>query len=216
MPKRNFTLIILSVISLLMAGSTVYLLSQTSSLKADLIEIEQQSETERIELENEIEQLKEKKAASTTTYNIKTPDNNPLQEDVEAIIAETLKTTQLNDSPSESVKTGPILKVTPEVFDLGTISKAKGVVTATFELSNVGTSDLDISYAFTSCGCTVAPLKEERILKPGETFPLEVTYDPNFYGPEYELGPIEKTVTIISNSTGANFYRVKLKAMVTN
>ena len=44
---------------------------------------------------------------------------------------------------------------------------------------------------------------------------MEVTYDPNYYGPQYELGAIEKTITIISSDTSRSFYKVKLKANVT-
>lgn len=212
--KKNFPLIIIILIGIFAA----YLMTSNASLKASITET-QDADNDRIE------ELEKKLDALT----------QPQQDPVDIQVSKAAETPQFmdedalldsffagNPSPiiteidsSEDSKSGPVLTVDPEVFDLGTISKQDGLATATFNLLNEGGSDLTISYAFTSCGCTVAPLKEEKVLKPGESYPLDVSYDPNFYGPNFELGYIEKTVTILSNYSAKPFYKVKLKANVT-
>ncbi len=216
MTKRNSFIIILVVLLLIAGGFSAYLMKSKASLEGDLLAAQNEATIKIEAMEKQIEDLKKTKLLSETIENASLKSNpSPEKNSIE----ESLPTLSENPPPSptttEIPKNGPILTVTPEVFDLGSLSKKNGIAVADFELKNTGTSDLIISYAFTSCGCTVSPIKEEKILKPGEIYPMKVTYDPNFYGPQYELGAIEKTITIISNDLENPFYKIKLKANVT-
>ena len=113
------------------------------------------------------------------------------------------------------VLNGPILNANPDVVDFGSISKQNGSVSNSIELKNEGSEDLRISYTLSSCGCTAGNIEEPITLAPGETYDLEISYDPNYYGPGLGEGHIEKTITIISNSVGSMFYRVNVVANVT-
>ncbi len=235
--KKDHLIIAALALTLIGVGiSTAYLARSNSKLQANLLEMQSDSE-ERIQaLEEEIERSsKEVEGASSLSLQelMAAVDNqdqeieNPETQTAPQIISETdllqnyfadtplVATTETEDqNPENEVVDGPVLKVEPEVFELGEISKQDGIATATFDLKNEGTSDLTITYAFTSCGCTLAPLDEEVTLKPGESYPLQVTYDPNFYGPNYELGEIEKNVTILSNYSRDSFKKVSIKANV--
>jgi hypothetical protein len=225
MLKKNIFLIVtigLLVITTAIAGKS---LISNADLKAAITETHD-SANERIEkLEKQLTKFSQKAETETTIpkkdvqmmseeellsdYFTETPTLIHSTEDEVSEIDNT------DSSTTAEVTTGPILEVMPEEFDLGTISKQGGVVKANYELKNAGNSDLKITYAFTSCGCTVAPLKEEVVLAPGESYDLEVDYDPNFYGAGYELGSVEKTITILSNYSKNSFYKIKLKANVT-
>lgn len=213
MSKKNISIIILLLCAT--GGSTVFFLSSYTSLRVTLITNQTAAERQIEALKEEIEALK----TANEDFEVKAKDEaveEKTQAPSEIITPQSPPSSTSETEPpiSEAKSTGPTLTATPEVFDLGTISKKNGIATANFELKNTGNSDLTISYAFTSCGCTVAPIKEEKILKPTEIYTMAITYDPNFYGPTYELGAIEKTVTIISNDTAKSFYKVKLKANV--
>jgi hypothetical protein len=63
----------------------------------------------------------------------------------------------------------------------------------TFELTNGGKSDLHIRNVRSSCGCTaVAPSK--KVISPGETVPIKVTFDSRG-----KRGRQSKSVTVITN-----------------
>lgn len=213
--KKNLNIVILGSVLLVTMALTAYFQYANKNLQADLLKSQTESKKKIESLKVEVENLKKEKnqilsASNNLSSAKKTPSpaeapNSPTPE----TIADT------GTSADTETLNGPHLLSTPEEFDLGTISKKDGIATAIFELKNTGASDLTITYALTSCGCTVVPIKEEKVLKPGEIFPMEVTYDPNFYGAQYELGAIEKTITIISNDSNRSFYKVKLKANVT-
>lgn len=83
-----------------------------------------------------------------------------------------------------------------EVVDYGTIPQhADGV--RTFKFTNTGTAPLIISNAKGSCGCTV-PTWPKKPIKPGEVAEIKVKYATN------RLGPINKSVTVTSNSSVPN------------
>ncbi len=241
MIKKNPLLIVLIAllsISLIIAGQ-LYL--SNSELKADITQIQDGSEERIKKLEAKLDAMLEADEPTQkptllaqATSEVEGFDLNSIpalanQEGMELISEDELLEnffaeaptllhggTSPEELPSDNEPlTGPILEVNPSVFDLGEISKQGGLVTANYELKNAGSSDLVISYAFTSCGCTVAPIKESVTLAPGDSYPLEVSYDPNFYGPHYELGAIEKSITILSNYSANPFYKVKLTANVT-
>ncbi len=214
MEKKNLLIIGFASLALVGAVGFGHQFRSNQILKDQINQSQDEADTRISDLEEKLDRLKkgEIEAKPATEFlseedllaNFFEVAPKPVEINTESEVA--------NDS---KVIAGPSLLVTPEVFDLGQISKSDGVAIATFDLKNNGSKPLTISYAFSSCGCTVAPLKEEKVLEPGETFPLEVSYDPNFYGPKYELGPIEKTVTILSNYSARPFYKVKLKANVT-
>ena len=212
--KKNLNRVILGSVLLVTMASTAYFQHANKNLKADLLKSQTESKGKIESLEAEVENLtKEKNQILSASNNLSSAKKTPSP--AKAANSPTPETVAETGTAAETeTLNGPHLVSTPETVDLGTISKNDGIATAIFELKNTGTSDLTINYALTSCGCTVTPIKEEKVLKPGEIFPMEVTYDPNFYGAQYELGAIEKTITIISNDSNRSFYKVKLKANV--
>lgn len=62
-----------------------------------------------------------------------------------------------------------------------------------FTVKNVGGQPLELFKVRTSCGCTAAILTE-RIIAPGETGEIKVSYD-TLKG----TGPVEKSITVVSN-----------------
>ena len=94
-----------------------------------------------------------------------------------------------------------------EFHDFGTI-KEGDVVETEFIVKNVGETDLVISDAKGSCGCTVPEPPKEPI-KPGDSAPIKVSFDS-----KGKPGAQEKTVTLKTNT--ANGHEMfKIKANVT-
>ncbi|MBI3659634.1 DUF1573 domain-containing protein [Candidatus Acetothermia bacterium] len=111
----------------------------------------------------------------------------------------------------------PVLSITPETQDLGTIDSSKGLVTTYYTVKNSGNGDLVINEMETSCMCTKAslvvndqegpsfgmrahgglPKGWSARLKPGESAQLKVTYDPNAHG--HYVGSVERMITVYSN-----------------
>jgi hypothetical protein len=77
-------------------------------------------------------------------------------------------------------------------FDYGTL-KQGGDPNGEFSFKNTGKEPLIISNCAGSCGCTVPSWPKEPI-KPGATGVIKVHYDTK------RIGPINKTVTVTSNS----------------
>lgn len=116
----------------------------------------------------------------------------------------------------------PQIQVTPKVYDFGKVPASQGTVETTFEVKNVGVSNLILSGMETSCGCTKAKLKVKSekskviespefgmhgnptdwsaSLEPGETAELVVVFDPNFH--QNTAGPVTRTISIFSNDPG--------------
>lgn len=237
--KKNTLIIGITVIFAALGGSLVYLIHSNTKLQAALIENENQADKRLQALEEKLNPPSGTTSSpeehqgtnpirdqyGTNSNPIRDPsDPNPesqfMSEDelLKNYFAESPSLIMPgggeNPNPENVDASGPVLTSLPEILDLGQISKANGTVEARFELKNTGGSDLVIYYALSSCGCTVTPIKEAHTLKPNESLELPVTYDPNFYGPDYELGTIEKTVTIFSNYPAQPFYKVKFKANV--
>ncbi len=98
---------------------------------------------------------------------------------------------------------GPLVCDAP-VYDFGerdNFTRVKHV----FQLKNAGTSPLVIDRVLTTCGCTVANLKQ-KILAPGESVPLEV--EVSFEG---RKGTFEKHVFVLSGGTTQNKTRLTMK-----
>jgi len=78
-------------------------------------------------------------------------------------------------------------------YDFGMI-EANAKVETEFIVKNVGEADLLISSATATCGCTV-PDYPKQPLKPGESAPIKVTFDP-----AGKSGMQSKTVTLTTNT----------------
>ncbi len=101
---------------------------------------------------------------------------------------------------------GPKLTLDKEVHNYGKIKKgADG--SCYFTISNSGTEPLLVSNAKGSCGCTVPDWPREPIA-PGETAKMKVTYATN------RVGPINKSVTITSNSVDGKVKVVRIAGEV--
>lgn len=101
---------------------------------------------------------------------------------------------------------GAKLSLDKEVHDYGKIKKgADG--SCYFTITNTGTEPLTITNAKGSCGCTVPSWPKEPII-PGESAKMKVTYATN------RVGPINKSVTITSNSVDGKVKMVKIKGEV--
>jgi hypothetical protein len=98
--------------------------------------------------------------------------------------------------------------------DWGDIDIMGGKVTKVFSLSNSEDEALLLSGAVSSCMCTVAEFVLDdgtrsgdfgmhggpdwsHMIDPGESFDVEVTFDPMAHGPS-ATGPISRTVNVIS------------------
>lgn len=101
---------------------------------------------------------------------------------------------------------GAKLSLDKDVHDYGKIKKgADG--SCYFTITNTGTEPLTITNAKGSCGCTVPSWPKEPIV-PGESAQMKVTYATN------RVGPINKSVTISSNSADGKVKIVKIKGEV--
>ena len=87
----------------------------------------------------------------------------------------------------------PHFEFVEKVKDFGTITQGE-IVSTTFRFRNVGQSDLIISSAQGSCGCTVPEWPKEPI-KPGEEGVIDVKFDSNG-----KSGMQNKTITLVSNT----------------
>lgn len=102
-----------------------------------------------------------------------------------------------NNTGEEGVKNSddnaPFFEFVEEVKDFGQITQGE-IITTVFRFRNVGKSDLIISSAQGSCGCTVPEWPKEPI-KPGENGEVTVTFDSNG-----KFGVQNKTITLVANT----------------
>jgi hypothetical protein len=87
----------------------------------------------------------------------------------------------------------PAFEFEEEVIDFGEISQGEKVKRR-FRFKNVGESNLIISDARGSCGCTV-PLWPKQPIKPGQEGEIEVVFDSNG-----KKGKQHKTITLVANT----------------
>ncbi len=87
----------------------------------------------------------------------------------------------------------PHFEFVEEVKDFGEITQGE-VVSTTFRFRNVGETDLIISSAQGSCGCTVPEWPKEPI-KPGAEGKIDVKFDSNG-----KQGMQNKTITLVANT----------------
>ncbi|MFK8059822.1 MAG: DUF1573 domain-containing protein [Polaribacter sp.] len=80
-----------------------------------------------------------------------------------------------------------------KVFDFGTVNEGE-IVQTTFKVTNSGKSDLVITDAQVTCGCTV-PVWPKAPIKPGETKEIKVKF--NTAGKQNRQ---KKDITLITNT----------------
>ena len=100
----------------------------------------------------------------------------------------------------------PKIEISPETKDAGTVAKGQ-LVEATFVVKNGGGSDLIISDARPSCGCTVASF--DKVIKPGAEGKIQSSVDTKSFS-----GPISKSVLVVSNDPERPQMNLFIKAMV--
>jgi hypothetical protein len=86
----------------------------------------------------------------------------------------------------------PDIKFEEETHDFGRITQGEKVAFA-FKFKNTGSSNLIISSAHGSCGCTIPEYPKKPIL-PGEDAIVDVVF-----ASEGKSGIVEKSVTIVTN-----------------
>jgi hypothetical protein len=121
------------------------------------------------------------------------------------IKSENLKSTMERISNSNTL---PEIEFDKSNHDFKEISEGDIVETA-FIFTNVGSSDLIISSASGSCGCTVPEYPKDQPIKPGETGVIKVKFDSS-----NKPGLQRKTVTLTTNTLQGKQV-LNIKAIVT-
>lgn len=96
-------------------------------------------------------------------------------------------------SGTENTENMPVITFTSEVHNFGKVVQGE-TVKHSFTFKNTGKSDLIISSAQGSCGCTV-PTWPKKPIKPGEKASIDVEFDTNG-----KQGKQNKTVTLVANT----------------
>lgn len=92
------------------------------------------------------------------------------------------------------VGSAPVMTFNEEKHDFGKITQGEKV-SYSFVFRNTGGSDLVISSAQGSCGCTIPSYPKETI-KPGQESKVDVVFDSGG-----KSGLVQKTVTLVTNCT---------------
>lgn len=114
--------------------------------------------------------------------------------------------TQANQRDKQISLGAPEIKFDREVHDFGSVKEGV-LVETTFEVTNTGKSDLVITDAKATCGCTV-PDWPRKPIKPGATDKIKVTFDTSG-----KPNKQSKTVTLTTN-TFKGQEQVKITGMV--
>jgi hypothetical protein len=107
---------------------------------------------------------------------------------------------------AKGVVAAPKIEVLPETKDVGIVPKGQ-VIEATFVVKNNGGSDLVISDARPSCGCTVASF--DKVVKPGGEGKIVSSVDTKSFS-----GPISKSILLVSNDPDRPQMNLFIKANV--
>jgi hypothetical protein len=101
---------------------------------------------------------------------------------------------QNNGLSTDLVGTGklPVMTFSDTTHDFGNINQGEKV-SYSFKFKNTGSTDLVISSANGSCGCTI-PHYPKGTVKPGEESQIDVTFDSSG-----KSGKVEKMVTLVTN-----------------
>ena len=91
----------------------------------------------------------------------------------------------------------PKIEINPKDFYFGEIDYGQ-VVNYSFLVKNVGSEILEIKRVSTSCACTTAEIKKEKI-NPNETAELQVVYDTGAMSGPHGMGEQERIIYVKSN-----------------
>jgi len=105
-----------------------------------------------------------------------------------------------------SAQNAPKMVLEDPIKDFGTVVKGE-VLNYTFSVRNTGAADLIISDARPSCGCTIAQF--DKVIKPGEIGKINAKLETKDF-----KGPINKTITVVSNDLENPNAKLFLKANV--
>ncbi|PQJ78498.1 DUF1573 domain-containing protein [Polaribacter porphyrae] len=124
-------------------------------------------------------------------------------------------TAKINKANLEKAKTRDVeikngaasISFDSNVYDFGTVNEGD-IIETTFKVTNSGNTDLVITDAQVTCGCTV-PVWPKKPIKPGQTEDVKVKF--NTFGKSNRQ---QKNITLITNTeTGREI--LTLKGMVT-
>ncbi len=94
---------------------------------------------------------------------------------------------------SKADPNGPKIQFDETTYDFGTVMQGERL-SHTFTFTNTGKSDLLISSATASCGCTTSQPPRTPI-RPGEKGELKVQFDS-----KTKQGPVENTIRVAANT----------------
>lgn len=100
----------------------------------------------------------------------------------------------------------PKIEIAQETKEMGTVPKGQ-VIETDFMIKNVGGSDLVITDARPSCGCTVSSF--DKLIKPGAEGKVHTSVDTKSFS-----GPISKSVLVVSNDPDRPQMNLFVKALV--
>ena len=100
----------------------------------------------------------------------------------------------------------PKIEIGQETKDMGTVPKGQ-VIQTDFVIHNAGASDLVITDARPSCGCTVSSF--DKVIKPGTEGKVHASIDTKSFS-----GPISKSVLVVSNDPDRPQMNLFVKAIV--
>ncbi len=100
----------------------------------------------------------------------------------------------------------PKIEIAQETKEVGTVPKGQ-VIETDFIIKNVGGSDLVITDARPSCGCTVSSF--DKLIKPGTEGKVHTSVDTKSFS-----GPISKSVLVVSNDPDRPQMNLFVKALV--
>ena len=108
-------------------------------------------------------------------------------------------------APGKSVA-APKIEISAETKDMGTVPKGQ-VIETDFVIKNTGGSDLVITDARPSCGCTVSNF--DKLIKPGAEGKVHTSVDTKSFA-----GPISKSVLVVSNDPDRPQMNLFVKAIM--
>jgi Protein of unknown function (DUF1573) len=109
-------------------------------------------------------------------------------------------------TPNKAAVGSPKIDVVQETRDMGTVPKGQ-VIETDFVIKNTGGSDLIITDARPSCGCTVSNF--DKLIKPGGEGKVHTSVDTKSFS-----GPISKSVLVVSNDPDRPQMNLFVKAVV--
>jgi hypothetical protein len=105
-----------------------------------------------------------------------------------------------------SAQNAPKMVLEDPIKDFGTVVRGE-VLDCSFAVKNTGAADLIISDARPSCGCTIAQF--DKVIKPGQIGKINAKLETKDF-----KGPINKTITVVSNDLENPNAKLFLKANV--